>query len=238
MFTQLLGHCRRLLVPAGSSAPSQWIRSFHTTPIAHASRRAKRLKQANLAKRAARKAAWEASKPSPIISKETAFIRSLSTPTAGKLQHFITPEEEKLVIEMAPQAISSTKVTIASPEEALRREKEKAEMVRRIVSLETANAKAENLYRIQKAIEWFQLKEGDTGSPEVQAAVLTVRILNLHEHLQQHRKDKHNYRALRSMVHQRAKLLRYLKRQSLERYFTCLRELGLDQRAVEGEIVV
>jgi small subunit ribosomal protein S15 len=70
------------------------------------------------------------------------------------------------------------------------------------------------------------------------AAILSVRIQNLHSHLQQHKKDRHNYRELRTMVHQRAKILKYLKSKSLTRYHTCLEQLGLQPRAVEGEIIV
>lgn len=70
------------------------------------------------------------------------------------------------------------------------------------------------------------------------AGILTVRIHNLYSHLQQHRKDKHNYKQLRSMVHKRAKILKYLKSKDLERYNTCLSQLGLQPRAVEGEITL
>lgn len=70
------------------------------------------------------------------------------------------------------------------------------------------------------------------------AAVLTVRIHNLYSHLQHHKKDKHNYRQLRLMVHQRAKLLKYLKSKDATRYHACLEGLGLEPRAVEGEITL
>jgi ribosomal protein S15P/S13E len=56
--------------------------------------------------------------------------------------------------------------------------------------------------------------------------------------LNQHRKDKHNYKQLRNMVHQRAKILKYLKSKDTARYYTCLDGLGLEPRAVEGEITL
>lgn len=70
------------------------------------------------------------------------------------------------------------------------------------------------------------------------AAVYTVRIHNLERHFQQHKKDKHNKRAYRMLVHKRAKMLRYLKGVDIVRYHQCLRELGLKPEQVEGEIVV
>lgn len=70
------------------------------------------------------------------------------------------------------------------------------------------------------------------------AAILTVRIHNLNNHLNQHRKDKHNYKQLRTMVHDRAKILKYLKSKNPERYYSCLEQLGLQPRAVEGELTL
>ena len=69
--------------------------------------------------------------------------------------------------------------------------------------------------------------EGDTGSPEVQVAVLTARIQELTEHLQTHHKDHHSRRGLLKMVGQRRGLLNYLKSGSLDRYRTILEKLNL-----------
>ena len=60
--------------------------------------------------------------------------------------------------------------------------------------------------------------EGDTGSPEVQVAILTARINELNEHLKVHRNDKHSQRGLLKMVGQRRRLLAYLQRKDIERY--------------------
>ncbi len=68
---------------------------------------------------------------------------------------------------------------------------------------------------------------GDTGSPEVQVAVLTERISNLTEHLKTHRKDFHSRRGLLIMVGQRRRLLDYLKRKEMPRYETLIKRLGL-----------
>ena len=79
----------------------------------------------------------------------------------------------------------------------------------------------------EQIIKEYQLKEGDTGSPEVQIAVLTYRINDLNEHLKVHKKDHHSRRGLLKMVGQRRNLLAYLKDKDLERYRTLIARLGL-----------
>lgn len=79
----------------------------------------------------------------------------------------------------------------------------------------------------QSIITEYATHEGDTGSPEVQIAVLTGRILELNEHLKEHKKDHHSRRGLFKMVGSRRSLLSYLKRKDLERYNTLIKRLGL-----------
>jgi len=79
----------------------------------------------------------------------------------------------------------------------------------------------------QQIIKDYQLKEGDTGSPEVQIAILTYRINDLNEHLKIHKKDHHSRRGLLKMVGQRRNMLAYLKENDLERYRTLIARLGL-----------
>ncbi len=69
--------------------------------------------------------------------------------------------------------------------------------------------------------------KGDTGSPEVQVAILTSRIVTLTEHFKVHRKDNHSRRGLLMMVNKRRSLLDYLKRQHVERYNALIAKLGL-----------
>ena len=69
--------------------------------------------------------------------------------------------------------------------------------------------------------------DGDTGSPEVQVAILTERILNLTEHFKTHRKDNHSRRGLLAMVNKRRSLLDYLKRKDVGRYNALIQKLGL-----------
>ncbi len=76
-------------------------------------------------------------------------------------------------------------------------------------------------------VERFARSKGDTGSPEVQVALLSQRIKSLTEHLKEHKKDHSTRRGLLMLVGQRAKLLRYLAREDIERYRTLIGELGL-----------
>ncbi len=76
-------------------------------------------------------------------------------------------------------------------------------------------------------INEYKTKEGDTGSPEVQIAILTYRINDLNEHLKIHKKDFHSRRGLLKMVGQRRNLLGYLKEKDIERYRTLIARLGL-----------
>ncbi len=76
-------------------------------------------------------------------------------------------------------------------------------------------------------IKEYATKEGDTGSPEVQVAVLTEHILNLTEHMKEHKKDVHSRRGLLMKVNKRRKLLDYLKRTEETRYKDLIKSLGL-----------
>jgi len=73
----------------------------------------------------------------------------------------------------------------------------------------------------------FRRAETDTGSPEVQVALLTKRVDELTEHLKTHQKDHHSRRGLLQMVGRRRRLLEYLRREDVERYRTLIQRLGL-----------
>ena len=81
--------------------------------------------------------------------------------------------------------------------------------------------------RKQELIKQYGRHEGDTGSPEVQIALLTERINSLTGHLKVHKKDHHSRRGLLMMVGQRRGLLNYLAAQDIERYITIIAQLGL-----------
>lgn len=78
-----------------------------------------------------------------------------------------------------------------------------------------------------KIIDEFKTKEGDTGSPEVQIALLTFRINELNEHLKVHKKDHHSRRGLLKMVGQRRNLLNYITEKDINRYRSIIERLGL-----------
>lgn len=76
-------------------------------------------------------------------------------------------------------------------------------------------------------IETYRTHQSDTGSPEVQVALLTERINDLTEHFKTHQKDHHSRRGLLMMVSQRKSLLEYLKRKNVDRYKDLIKKLGL-----------
>lgn len=81
--------------------------------------------------------------------------------------------------------------------------------------------------RKQEVIREFATGTGDTGSPQVQVAVLTERIVNLTEHFKSHKKDHHSRRGLLMMVSRRRRLLDYMERKNKEGYAALIKRLGL-----------
>jgi small subunit ribosomal protein S15 len=81
--------------------------------------------------------------------------------------------------------------------------------------------------RKNQLIETHKVHDTDTGSPEVQVAILTENIVNLTDHLRTHKKDHHSRRGLLKMVGQRRKLLAYLKNNDVRRYSALIEKLGL-----------
>ena len=81
--------------------------------------------------------------------------------------------------------------------------------------------------RKAELIKEFGAKDGDTGSPEVQVAILTERITNLTEHFKGHKKDNHSRRGLLKLVSQRRRLLDYVKDKDVERYRSLIKRLGI-----------
>jgi small subunit ribosomal protein S15 len=78
-----------------------------------------------------------------------------------------------------------------------------------------------------EVVKEFQRSDSDTGSPEVQVALLTTRIKDLADHFKEHKKDNHSRQGLLRMVNQRRKLLDYLRGVDIERYRTLITSLGL-----------
>ena len=81
----------------------------------------------------------------------------------------------------------------------------------------------------KELIKKFAREKGDTGSPEIQIALLTTKISKLAEHLKEHKKDVHSRRGLLSMVAKRRRLLSYLQKKDEERYKALIKELNLNK---------
>jgi small subunit ribosomal protein S15 len=146
----------------------------------------------------------------------------------------------------------------AQHERALEAGTRQAESLAKLVDLRNANAAGVAFENRRRVVEAFSEpgKPGDTGRTEVQgasfrtstfggptdncfaAALLTLQIRKLWDHLSEFKRDVANRRNLRRLVHQRAKLLKYLKRTNRDRYERVLERLGLAPGAVEGELVI
>jgi len=128
----------------------------------------------------------------------------------------------------------------AHHDQALATGVEQANALARLVDLRNANAQGIAYENRRRVVEAFSEpgKPNDTGRTEVQAALLTLQIRKLWDHLSEFKRDVANRRNLRRLVHQRAKLLKYLKRTNRDRYERVLERLGLAPGAVEGELVV
>lgn len=163
------------------------------------------------------------------------------TANSGHYIGDVSKPQVDLVTEIAPKASMDVSTSYGShimPDMAANSANIQADIVRRVMSLDNANSNAVMHYNIAHAVDTFGRTDSDSGSAEVQAAVWTVRINNLEEHLREHRKDHHNRRSYTLLLHKRAKMLKYLKRESLERYYLCLKQLGLTKEMVEGEILI
>ncbi|KII94305.1 hypothetical protein PLICRDRAFT_50284 [Plicaturopsis crispa FD-325 SS-3] len=110
----------------------------------------------------------------------------------------------------------------------------------KLLDLRNANAGGLAYENRRRCVALFSTpsKPHDPGRPEVQAAILTMRIHNLWNHLRTNKRDIGNRRGLRMLVHQRAKILRYLRKYNRRRYDELLPRLGLEPAAVEGELPV
>ncbi|OAX39213.1 hypothetical protein K503DRAFT_849632 [Rhizopogon vinicolor AM-OR11-026] len=155
-------------------------------------------------------------------------------------------EEVKLLFDVLPPLSAQSGVTtftgtvVSKVQEAMEREKAKANMFAKVLDLRNANSKGLAFENRRRCVEAFSPpgKQNDTGRPEVQAALLTMQIRGLWKHLLTFRKDIDNRRGLRHLIHERAKILKYLKKLDRDRYEAVLPRLGLEAASVEGELIV
>ncbi|KAJ1656440.1 hypothetical protein IWQ61_003997 [Dispira simplex] len=142
--------------------------------------------------------------------------------------------DQRFILDTIPSTKTAHGRVVAEDEQE--RSREGAQQLHKVMALHNAGSKEILKWNKQLAVRTFGREENDTGSSEVQAAIWTLRINNLHDHLLQNPKDKYNCRRYIMLQHKRAKILRYLKRCSLERYARCLKLLGLKPEVVEEQI--
>ncbi|AMD19778.1 HCL373Wp [Eremothecium sinecaudum] len=149
-------------------------------------------------------------------------------------------EVEKVIAAIEFAKRENTKVDSNSTEltftaEDLQAARDRREAVMRILTIQNAGNKSLVKIATKLAVEEFARKPGDTGSSEVQAAIMTVRIQSLARHVKDNKQDNKTTRYLRTLVQQRQQVLRYLKRDQPERYFWTIEKLGLTDNAVMKE---
>lgn len=110
----------------------------------------------------------------------------------------------------------------------------KTPLMEKLLSINMSSQAELRKQRVHQAMELFCRGVNDTGSPEVQAAVWSVKIASLENHVRQYKHDYVTERKIVEFKDQRRKILRYLKRISLERYFDCLDRIGLPHNLVEA----
>ncbi|KXN85576.1 30S ribosomal protein S15 [Leucoagaricus sp. SymC.cos] len=204
------------------------------------------------------------SSTTPSILAETLEVSDLGTTvTVPKNTNYgVGPVEKQMLFQELPVLSASAPFLVAdsnfksvfeakgsglAPEElarrqevALKTEKSKMDAFAKVIDLQNANAQGiacENRRRI--ILEFSSpVNPFDPGRAEVQAALLTYKIRNLWSHLTTFKRDVGNRRGILKLIHQRAKILRYLKKKDQNRYEAVLPRLALDSESVEGELVI
>ncbi|KAI8822345.1 hypothetical protein BJ741DRAFT_89326 [Chytriomyces cf. hyalinus JEL632] len=130
---------------------------------------------------------------------------------------------------LAPTAATSTASTAATKnlEPA-----EMAELVRRQITLENASRKEITKFNVARMLQLFGRSQFDTGSSEAQAAVLTVKVNAMREHLEVFRKDMSTKRRLQAVLAKRATVLKYLRRKNLAKFVVTCRALGIEPETI------
>lgn len=144
-------------------------------------------------------------------------------------------EVEKLFYGAEKATVSKSKISNVLFDSAAEAEERKKNAVLTILNIKNSDAKTRRKLAINRAKQEFAKKEGDTGSPEVQAAVLTVKIHLGMDHLKQASKDKAHIQHVRELVQQRQSMLKYLKKTRPQDYFYCIEKLGLTDDVITRE---
>lgn len=147
--------------------------------------------------------------------------------------HNLTPTEASLLFIDAPKASTGQGVTtsgtpIEYDTETVQKATQQAEMLRRILSLQNASKKQIQKFDSGRIVQVFGRSESDTGSPQVQAALFTLRIQSMQEHLEKNKGDVGTKRQLEKWVSKRKKVLKYLRRRDLPRFVEVCRVIGVE----------
>ncbi|GAA6047974.1 hypothetical protein JCM3770_006451 [Rhodotorula araucariae] len=165
------------------------------------------------------------------------FNFGLDQATAEHLSS-VLPATAALRATLGDGATTVDAVLLERFERATDQEDRKRDALMRIVDLRNADSKGIEVENTRRIVAAFGRTPGDTASPEVQAAILTMRIRSLSAHLISSPRDVQNRQALRLLISRRAKVLKYLRAVSVPRYEDCLEHIGVEPRAVEGEVIV
>jgi small subunit ribosomal protein S15 len=211
-----------------------------------------------------REAVWYSQPPAYDTNPTTEGTFPLPSRPEHFSQHLTSPADLDLLFKHLPESglarATYLSDTTTSPTDLARRVSEEtpaqvsaSEQLMRVLDLRNADSRGIRTTNIRRIVQVFggptstseptsepTTERLDTGSPAVQAAIMTHRIRLLASHIAQNPRDVHNRKNLRELVHRRAKVLRYLKRRAGdgEGYEALLDKIGVDRRAVEGEVVV
>lgn len=203
--------------------------------------KSQRKKQANLARQS--ELSGSVDTVDPVLGRrDTPFINRIvaELKEPGVLSHGYKHEEvEKMMSALESTKRRSLELSSLNSElvdpESLESLEARREAILRILNMRNADSRDSLKLALKLARDEFQRFSGDTGSSEVQAASMTIRIHNLVEHVKDHQKDYANIRVLRMLVQQRQRILRYLKRDNPERYYWTLEKLGLTDTVIMQE---
>lgn len=162
------------------------------------------------------------------ISTTAAAFKRLKAPLPARSSRGLAPgggKDRKLAEGHRDSTVDVASQALPEP---------KPDLVERYLSLEMVSRKEAHKATFESIMKEFERFPGDTGSSEVQVALLTSKIGSLAEHLKIHRKDHSSRRGLRAMLNQRRQLLQYLRRNSFDRYCFCLSKLGLKDSTFRG----
>lgn len=150
----------------------------------------------------------------------------LASLVPAKAKHYSTLSEDLIT----SSSTSSNSTLSSEKQEAIQRE-----AILRILNIRNSNNADSVKLALKLTVEEFQRFPGDTGSSEVQAACMTIKIQNMVDHIKANHKDFANIRKLRILVQKRQSILRYLKRDNPERYFWAIQKLGLTDSVIMKE---